>query len=358
MNFDLSEEQELFKSSVERFAAPMDGEARRALRKSESGYDRSRWQELAELGLIALAASEDQGGMGGSAMDLAVVAEALGKTIAPDPWLENGVLPTRLLAKAGASEALEGVLSGERIVAPALFERAARYDLMARQTKLFGGNVSGEKTFVQGGAIADAFIVSIDDGRGTSFYLIDADRDGVETRDYRLVDGSVGSELRLTNAAVSDEDKLDLTIDDLACVVADIRLLAGAEMLGLADRLLADTLAYVKEREQFGVPIGSFQALQHRLVECYAAAEQARSTLYRAAMGDPSCSADWQRSAAGAKAFIGEQADRVAREAVQMHGGMGVTDELMIGHALKRVLLLNSLFGDADATLVHYAEAA
>ncbi|AUX68330.1 hypothetical protein CHX26_01265 [Porphyrobacter sp. HT-58-2] len=129
-------------------------------------------------------------------------------------------------------------------------------------------------------------------------------------------------------------------------------------MVGLGQRLLDDTLAYVKEREQFGVAIGSFQALQHRLVDCYAREEQSRSMLYRAALTERGDAAKWQRAAAGAKAFIGENVDAIAREAVQMHGGMGITDELAIGHALKRVLLLARLFGDVDTVLAEYALAA
>ncbi|MEL6528483.1 MAG: acyl-CoA dehydrogenase family protein, partial [Pseudomonadota bacterium] len=123
-------------------------------------------------------------------------------------------------------------------------------------------------------------------------------------------------------------------------------------------RLLDDTLQYVKEREQFGVAIGSFQALQHRLVDCYAKLEQCRSMLFRAALTDSSDTAEWQRAAAGAKAFIGENVDAIAREAVQMHGGMGITDELAIGHAMKRVMVLARLFGDTDSVLAEYAQAA
>ena len=151
---------------------------------------------------------------------------------------------------------------------------------------------------------------------------------------------------------------MDISEADFERVVADVRLLAGAEMVGLAQRLQDETLNYVKEREQFGVAIGSFQALQHRLVDCYSLLEQARSMLYRAALAGASDAAEWQRQAAGAKAYITQNADHVAREAVQMHGGMGITDELAIGHAMKRVLLLSKLFGDVDANLVQYAEAA
>lgn len=154
------------------------------------------------------------------------------------------------------------------------------------------------------------------------------------------------------------ESRLPLDAAALDAAVTEARLLAAAEMVGLAQRLFDDTLAYVKQREQFGVPIGTFQAIQHRMVDCYAKLEQARSTLLRAAMADPADGQAWRRTVLGAKAYIGEVADHIAREAVQLHGGMGVTEELSIGHALKRVMLLASLFGSSDATLTEYAEAA
>ena len=355
MNFDLSEEQELFRATVERFTAPIDVEARRKLRISEGGYDRARWQELAELGLIALAASEDAGGMGSSNLDLALVGEAIGKANAPDPWLENGVLPALLLAAGGADAALEGVISGESFVTLAWAERGQRYSLEAKQTKADGRTISGEKTFVLSAALADQFIVSARDGDATAFFLVQADAQGLETRAYRMADGSMAGELRFTRV---EGEKLDISALALGQIVAQIRLLAAAELAGLGQRLLDDTVTYVKEREQFGVPIGSFQALQHRLVDCYARIEQTRSMLYRAALSDSGDAASWQRNIAGAKAYITENVDHIAREAVQMHGGMGVTDELAIGHAMKRALVLSKLFGDVDTNLVHYAEAA
>jgi alkylation response protein AidB-like acyl-CoA dehydrogenase len=172
MNFDLSEEQEMFVSSVERFAAPVDVEARRKLRLSPTGYDRARWQQLAEMGLIALAAGEDAGGMGGSAVDLALVAEAIGKANAPDPWLEHGVLPVLLLERGGAADALEGVLAGETIATLAWTERGQRYSLkpkgMKAESTAEGFVLSGEKTMVMGALIADLFIVTADLGGETA----------------------------------------------------------------------------------------------------------------------------------------------------------------------------------------------
>ena len=365
MNFDLSEEQQMFVTSVERFAAPVDVEARRKLRLSATGYDRARWQSLAEMGLIALAAGEDAGGMGGSAVDLALVLEAIGKANAPDPLLEHGILPALLLEHGGADEvlakeALKGVLAGETIGTLAWTERGQRYSLKPKGMKAEdsgdGFTLTGEKTMVMGALLADLFIVTADLRGETACFLVAKDAPGLEVRAYRLADGSIAGELKLTRTPSAT--KLALDAAALDGIIADIRLLAAAEMVGLGQRLLDDTLAYVKEREQFGVPIGSFQALQHRLVDCYAREEQARSMLYRGALTERSDAARWARAAAGAKAYIGENVDAIAREAVQMHGGMGITDELAIGHALKRVLLLARLFGDVDTVLAEYALAA
>lgn len=360
MNFDLSEEQQMFVSSVERFAAPVDVEWRRRLRLSPTGYDRARWQQLAEMGLIALAAGEDAGGMGGSAVDLALVLEAIGKANAPDPLLEHGICPALLLERGGAGDALEGVLSGETIATLAWTERGQRYSLRPKGMKADaagdGFTLTGEKTMVMGALLADLFVVTADLGGETACFLVPRDAPGLEVRAYRLADGSIAGEIKLNRTPASA--KLSLDMAGLLGIAADLRLYAAAEMVGLGQRLLDDTLAYVKEREQFGVAIGSFQALQHRLVDCYARQEQARSMLYRAALTDCADAEKWQRSAAGAKAFIGENVDAIAREAVQMHGGMGITDELAIGHAMKRVLVLARLFGDVDTVLAEYALAA
>lgn len=360
MNFDLSEEQQMFVTSVERFAAPIDVEARRRLRLSPTGYDRARWQELAEMGLIALAAGEDAGGMGGSAVDLALVCEAIGKANAPDPLLEHGILPALLLERGGAGEALEGVLAGTSIATLAWTERGQRYSPKAKGMKAdAAGDVftlSGEKTMVMGALIADLFIVTADLGGETACFLVPRDAPGLEVRAYRLADGSIAGEIKLTRTPASTRLVLDAAALD--AIISNVRLYAAAELVGIGQRLLDDTLQYVKEREQFGVAIGSFQALQHRLVDCYAKEEQARSMLYRAALTDRADPAKWQRAAAGAKAFIGENVDAIAREAVQMHGGMGITDELAIGHAMKRVMVLARLFGDIDTVLAEYALAA
>ena len=357
MNFDLSGEQEQIRDSVRKFAASAD---RRALRGGDGGYSLERWREMADLGLLALAVPEAAGGMGGSVIDLAIVAEALGQEIAPDPWLENGVLPARLLAAAGRADLIGSAVSGDTFFAFAFAERARRFSLEPRgvviETAAGGDELRGEKTFVSGAPLAAQLLVLADRKGEPVIVKVPTDSAGIVHHRYRLVDGGMAGELRFNRVPLAADARLGIDPAALTEVVALVRLLAAAEMLGLAQRLFDDTIAYVKTREQFGVAIGSFQALQHRLVECYAALEQARSMVYRVALAADG--PDWSRAAAGAKAYVGVQADLIAREAVQMHGGMGVTDELAIGHALKRVLLLSRLFGDGDTVLADYAEAA
>ena len=359
MNFDLSGEQEQIRDSVRRFGAAAD---RRALRSCAGGYSLERWREMAELGLLALAVPEASGGMGGSPIDLAIVAEALGNAIAPDPWLENGVLPARLLCAAGRDDLVESAVSGDTFFAFAFAERAQRFSLEPRavviEATTGGDELRGEKTLVAGGVLAEQLLVLADRKGEAAIVTLPAASAGIVRHPYRVADGSIVCEFRFNRVPLAADADLAIGAAALADVVALVRLLAAAEMLGLAQRLFDDTIAYAKQREQFGVAIGSFQALQHRLVECYAALEQSRSMVYRVALGAAGGGDSWWRAAAGAKAYVGDQADHIAREAVQIHGGMGITDELAIGHALKRVLVLARLFGDEDAILAEYAEAA
>ena len=359
MNFDLSGEQEQIRDSVRKFSADAD---RRALRKLPGGYSRERWREMAQLGLLALAVPEAAGGMGGSPIDLAIVGEALGNAIAPDPWLENGVLPARLLSAAGRDDLVDSAISGDTFFAFAFAERTRRFSLEPRavviEAAAGGDELRGEKTFVSGGVLADQVLVLADRHGQAAIVALPAASTGIVHHAYRVADGSIACEMRFNRVPLAADADLAVSTAALSDVVALVRLLAAAEMLGLAQRLFDDTIAYAKQREQFGVPIGSFQAIQHRLVDCYAALEQSRSMVYRVALSAAGGGDAWWRAAAGAKAYVGDQADRIAREAVQIHGGMGVTDDLAIGHALKRVLVLARLFGDEDAILTEYAEAA
>jgi len=351
MDFDLDEDQALFKASIERFCAPIDVAARLRMRRLPDGFDRERWRELAALGLIGLAASESDNGLGGSAVDCAVVARALGYGQSVEPWLECGFLAARLLAGTGH---IAAVIDGTAVAALAFAEAGGRYTLEARAVKAraagAGFTLSGEKRFVLSGAAADLFIVTARLGEETRLFAVARGTPGVEVKPYPVSDGSVAAVVILHDVAVDAEAHIG-GFDRLLAAVDAARLMAAAEMAGLARRLFDDTLAYVKTREQFGQPLGRFQVIQHRMVDAYSRCEAIESALYRALL-TPGASAE------AAKAFIGEAAIWVAETAVQMHGGMGTTDELGICHGLKRIVLLSKLFGDPASGLTAMAKAA
>lgn len=326
MNFALNEDQAMFRATVERFAGAGDVEARKAARAQPGGIDRARWGEMATLGLLSL----------DDIADCAVIAETLGQALAVEPWLECGYLPMRLGH------------DGSRLAAVAFAEPNRRYALDPT-VKFDGARVSGAKTFVLGGAAADLLLVTATGGDGPVVLAVEAA--AAERRPYAMIDGGIAAEVTFR-----DTPATPIAGADWAHAVTETRLMAAAETVGLAARLLDETLGYVRQRAQFGQPIGRFQAVQHRLVDCYAMLEQMRSTLWRAVLA--ARGPRWADEVAGAKAFIAERAIHIGEEAIQFHGGMGVTDELAIGHAHKRVLLLSKLFGDPASDLARFAHAA
>lgn len=358
MNFDYDESQLLYRASVERFLDGRDIAARKAQRVWPGGIDRARWNTMAELGLTAMALGEDRGGLGSSLLDLVAVGESFGQRISSDNWLENAVLPM-LLAGSGLAQGhalIDALASGEAIAALALFEPEGRHVTLPRSTTAkataSGFVLQGEKSFVLGGMAADWLLVSAMTDAGPALFLIAADAPGMHRRGYRVVDGNEAAEIRLLGCEVPAEARLALDWNAVEAALTTARLIAAAEMAGLAQRLFEDTLAYVRQREQFGQPIGRFQAIQHRMVEAYARVDQAKSALIAAVTsGDAS-------EIAGMKAVVAGAALAIGREAVQLHGGMGTTDELEIGHAHKRVLLLSQWLGDPASGLDAYAQTA
>lgn len=343
MNFDLDENQELFRATVERFCGQPDTAQRKAVRGLPGAIDRSRWQELAELGMIGLAASEADGGLGGSLIDCAVVAQALGQGQAVEPWLECGFIPARLLS--GSSHAAD-VITGNALASIAFAEQGRRYELDAVAMQAKNGKLDGQKIFVPCGEAADLFLVTAAAETGTLLFAIPRGAPGVEVRPYPVADGSIAAILTLHDTPHGEPLSADFNR-----VVDEARIMAAAEMAGLARRVFDETLAYVRSREQFGQPIGRFQVIQHRLVDAYAKVENIQSAVFRALL-QPSA------PAAATKAYVAEEATWVAQQAVQLHGGMGMSDELGIGHGLKRIILLARLFGDPTFGIAAYARAA
>ena len=367
MNFDLTEDQTMLKAVVERFVSDSYGgdlEARRAARALPAGFSAKHWSRLAETGVLAMAVSADNGGLGNGRIELMVAMEALGRGLVAEPVIDVAVVAAGMLDAAGCGDVLAPLMAGTMVAVLAHSEREARYNLRHVATKATVGGervlIDGCKTNVLSGGPADMLIVSArshggnHEPEGMGFWLIAANATGVDRRPYRLADGSVAAEIGFRGVEVAADARLG-GLELLLPVVAKARLAAAAEMLGLMNLLFDATLAYVKTRVQFGKSLGSFQVIQHRMTDAYVMLEQARSQVLRAALADD---ADFAAAAAGAKAYVGEAALAVAHTAVQMHGGMGITDELLIGHALKRLRVLTLTFGDGAVALDEYRRAA
>ena len=367
MNFNLSEEQSLLKDAVERFAGERyDVSKRAAYRSAPAGYSAENWAELAALGVLALPFDSEQGGLGGGPIEIATVMEALGRALAVEPVLEEVVVAGGLLAKAGTAAQkqrwLPAIIEGTSHLALGHIERQARFSLddvaTTAQTSGPTARLNGRKSFVPAGAGADAYLVSArtTGERGTDgirFFIVEARADGVERRSFRLADGSVAVELSLSNAP---GEPLDGGLGSLNAVVERANVAAGAEMLGLMTRLFDSTLEYVRNRRQFGAPLATFQVIQHRMVDLYVSLELSRSQLYRAALMDGEH--DRSRAIAGMKSYLSAAAVSMGEQCIHLHGAMGTTDELSIGHAHKRILVLATLFGDADHELSRFIELA
>ncbi|HEY0315523.1 MAG TPA: acyl-CoA dehydrogenase family protein [Sphingomonas sp.] len=347
MDFTLDDDQAMVKALAERFVADRyTAGARAGYRTSPCGYAPANWALLAELGLFAIAFDEADGGLGGGTVEVAAVMEAFGKGLVCEPFLADVLLGGGLLAQAGTVAQkdtwIAQIIAGEAHVGFAYAEHGGRFDLDRIETRYDGGRLTGTKTAVEGGG--DAYVVTARDGDRVRLALVAGDAPGLSRRTYRLVDGAVAHELTF-DAALAEP--MDGGSEVLAKVIDRARIAAVTDMIGSMDSLFITTLDYVKQRRQFGAPIGSFQALQHRLADQYAALEQARSHSYAALTGDPA-------AIAAAKSYVSAAAIRLGEECIQLHGGMGVSDELDIGHWHKRVLRLAILFGDAPYEQARY----
>ncbi|TDG14860.1 pimeloyl-CoA dehydrogenase small subunit [Seongchinamella unica] len=369
MNFSLSEEQLLLRESVEKYVADHGGVDRhRRLSRTQTGYDAQCWQTFAELGWLALPFAEASGGLGGSVTDLMVFSEALGKGLVREPYLHCVVTCGGILSQAGSDAQQEqwmpGLLHGDSQWAFAPAEAASGFDLESVTTRAVtegdGYRVSGSKTTVFNGHVADNFIVTARlDSDELGLLVVPADSPGLGRRPFTAVDGSRGAALLLENVAVPAGNVLGQPGQSVAVLeqVLNRAIVAlGAESLGAMQVLLDTTVAYCKTREQFGQPIGKFQALQHRMADMYLKLEETRSLLYNAAIlldeGNESAPA----ACAALKVKLGEAGRFIAHESVQLHGGIGMTDELIVSHLFKRLLLLAKLYGDGDYHLQRYIQ--
>lgn len=366
MNFNLSEEQNMLKDSVARFVQDeYDFDSRCANVAADLGFNPKNWQTFAELGWLSIPFDEDHGGFGGGATDVMAVMEELGKGLVVEPFIATVLMFGGLLNKSGNAalqEAnIEKIIDGSLQGAFAYLERQSRFELadVKTQAKLDGNDfvLNGVKTVVSNGMAANKVVVSARtsgeqcDEAGITLFLVDTDAPGVERTSYRLMDGQLVANIKLTDVRVSADHVLGEVGQGyplIEAVVADGIIALGAEALGIMQKLTTTTIEYAKTRQQFGVAIGSFQALQHRMVDMFMAGEQAKSILYRAVCAAESGADDLALNIAALKVMIGRNGKLIGDEAIQLHGGMGFTDELDVGHYVKRLMMINTTFGDAD----------
>jgi pimeloyl-CoA dehydrogenase small subunit len=374
MDFELSDEQRLLKDSVERLAAQRyDFEARKKYMKENDGWSRDMWRQYVELGLTALPFAEEHGGIGGGPVETMIVMEAFGRALALEPYFATVVLGGGFL-KHGASDVVRGewlpkVAAGETLLSFAHTERQSRYDLADVATMATkedsGYDLEGAKSLALHGDVADRLIVSARvsgaqrDRNGIGLFLVDAKAPGVSLRGYPTVDGLRAAEVTLTgvkvdaDAVIGEPGNAYPLIEQV--VDASIAALA-AEAVGAMSAMHEITVDFLKQRKQFGVPIGNFQVLQHRAGEMLIALEQARSMAMLATMmSEEPNAAERRKAIAAAKVQIGRSAKFIGESAIQMHGGIGMTMEYKVGHYFKRVTMIDKLFGDADHHLAALA---
>ena len=375
MDFKLTEEQTLLKDSVDRFLADeYDLEKRRSLVASEEGFNRNHWKTFADLGWLAMPFSEENGGLGGGPVEVMVLMESFGRNLVVEPYLHVIVTAATLVEELGdeklRTSILPDIISGEKLIALGHVEPQARYNLSDVATKATetpnGYKISGQKAVVFFGASADHYVISArtqgkqTDESGISIFLVDAQSKGITKRPYPTIDGLKASELVLDDVEINKDALIGESGGAFSAIetMADRAATAAcAEAVGIMDCLHEQTLEYLNTREQFGTKLGKFQALQHRSVDMFVACQEARSMAYLATLSLSKNRRERIRAVSAAKAHIGKAGRLVGQEAVQMHGGMGMTDELIIGHYFKRLTMIDTFFGNSDFHLERFAAA-
>jgi alkylation response protein AidB-like acyl-CoA dehydrogenase len=370
MDFAFTQEQDLLRDSVRKFVEKdYDFGKRGKLLKSDVGFSREAWKSYASLGWTALPFSEADGGLGGSAVDTMIVLEELGKGLTLEPYVYSVIFAGGLLKRAGAAlreRYLSKLIEGELIGAVAYAEAESRFDLgrVSTSAKQSGDGfvLDGKKLAVFGGQAADVIIVSArtsgapGDRDGITLFAIDASAAGLSKVGYQTVDGLRAANITLAGVKVPQSQVIGEVGQGLALLEAasDETILAlSAEAVGIMDVMVKATVAYTKERKQFGVPIASFQVLQHRMVDMYTEAYTARSLLYMAVMSHDA-GRPIAKIASALKVQLGKSGRFVAQAAIQNHGGMGMTEELAVSHYFKRLSMIELTLGNSDYHLDRY----
>ncbi|MGE0045018.1 MAG: acyl-CoA dehydrogenase family protein [Hyphomonadaceae bacterium] len=373
MDFNFTDEQNMLRDSIAKFvAAEYDFDKRRAMLKSDDAWKRN-WATFAEMGLLAAPLPEAHGGLGGGPIDVLVVMEEFGKALVTEPYLQTVVLGGGFLKHGGTdaqqSEHIAAIADGSRVFAFAYAEPKGRFNLADLTTTAkkegAGYSLNGHKAVVIGAPQADHLIVTARtaggqrDEKGVSLFIVPKNAKGVTTRDYPTVDGFRASEVYFENVSVGADaviGKVDGALPLVEQVTDEAIAALAAEGVGCMRMMHSLTLEYAKQRKQFGVPIASFQVLQHRMVDMFMATEQSVSMAYMAALKMGESADERGKAAAAAKVQVGRAGRFCGQAAVQIHGGMGVTDEMRVGHYFKRVTIIDSQFGNVDHHLKRYGD--
>ena len=367
MDFSFTDEQQLLQDSIRRYLESSYWlEHRAGILASESGWSATTWRELADLGLLALDIDEADGGIGAGPVGTMLVAQAIGAGLLVEPFHSSAVVATRvvsLLAQGAQRERMLGAMaSGEAIAVFAHDEGgdwfAPRSTIVTRMSD--GWRLKGRKECVYHASMARWLLVSARVGEGVGVFVVDRDTAGVALRECRTVDGMRAADIELDIMLAADSRIGETDASDALDEVLDRGIAAlCADALGVLDRVLAATVQYARDRVQFGTAIGRLQALQHRMADMYMQVEQARSMTCLATSACLQSDAHARREAvSGAKVLVGQAARRVGQEAVQLHGGMGMTDELDVSHCFKRLLAFELRMGCTDEHLAHYRALA
>lgn len=368
MDFSYSEVQQMLQDSVQKFVQKSyDFKTRSKIIESEDGYSKENWRLFAELGWLAVPFSEEDGGLGGSAVDLIVMMEEFGKANLVEPFIATAVLSGGLISELGdgarKSELLEQLVTGKLQLSCAYAEMGSRFNLAkVGTTATVQGDkvlITGKKIAVLNGSNADQLlVVARESGEdidvdGISIFLVDAASEGLGINSFTNIDGKKSSEIVLENVSVPASSRLGdagSALSALQKIIDRATVSVSAEAVGAMELLLQKTVEYSKTRKQFGTSIGTFQALQHRMADMFIECQLARSIVVMAAMKLDSAENDLEKTKAvsAAKSRVGEAIRKVGQESIQIHGGIGMTDELDVGHLFKRVTALDIMFGNAD----------
>ena len=375
MSFTFTEDQKLLSESADRFVLDdYNFETRRKIIGQDGGFDRDNWRKFAELGWLALPIAEEYGGLGGSTVDTAVLLESFGRGLVVEPYQSCIVLGAELLQLAGnveqKSQYLPSIAEGKTLISFAHIEPTSRFNLCHIRTRAIKQGdcfiIDGEKAIVHNAETADYFILSArtegdtNDEEGITLFLVPSSSSGIKMRSYPTIDGLRASEICFNSVKVDQQHvlgELNQAAEYIQKVVDRACVLLCAEAAGAMDTAVKLTVDYIKNREQFGQAIGSFQVLQHRAVEMLGAKDFSRALTYRAAGAiDQSNASERTRAVSAAKVEMGRSGKLIGQEGIQLHGGMGMTDDMPIGHFFKRLTMIDAIFGNVDFHKKRFAQ--